>query len=128
MPQIGAREAAAMLDLTLEDLITSRRRGLPPGILGYKVAGRLVFDTEALAPTKAGKPAEKLTARELRNRIAEMGFTVPAWAKKAELEAAYQAAVAVGAQLPEAIEELGAAGEGAEAVVIEAELEAEGES
>jgi hypothetical protein len=57
-----------------------------------------------------------------------MGFTPPAKASKAELLDSYYAVVAVGAQVPEAVEALEREGEGLETIVLEGQAELELES
>lgn len=81
MPILNARQTAAYLDIPLEELLRSRGRGLPPGNLGFKLGGRLLFDTEDLLPEELSK----LTVPELRARLDAAGIPIPAKAKKATL-------------------------------------------
>lgn len=53
-------EAAERLGITGDELMTQRARALPPGILGFKKDGRLVWDADDLleAPQKASEAAQ----------------------------------------------------------------------
>lgn len=47
---MNTTEAAAYLGITVEQLIRSRKRGLPPGILGKRVEGELFWHPDDLIP------------------------------------------------------------------------------
>lgn len=57
-PILTLSEAAEYIGMTDDDLMMSRYRGLPPGTLGFKDAGRLVWRRVDLLPAP-----DRLTCR-----------------------------------------------------------------
>jgi hypothetical protein len=53
---LNVEEAAAYLEITVDELLHSRHKGLPPGRLGYTEAGQLFWRRADLIPPPRPKP------------------------------------------------------------------------
>ena len=95
MTELTIQEAAEYIGMSVDDIMRSRQRGLPPGILGHAAGGQVYFDAADLIPVKA--PTRK---QLLQSEAETLGIGFSAKTTIAELEELIELAREVAAEEP----------------------------